>query len=192
MHGGFSNIGYLKLWWIPCCLYTCSNSCLLMPMVLFWDLPQLADPVSTELWTLFHNSSVRFQPCSKVFYHFLSFCGVVEGHSLFSLVLCVRLLPNGASPTQVTQPQPLPSNFPTPIQPYGCYVFSSLILNSFPFNSILFICLPPAPGQSPCWGAGGLVPLESCDLSQFCVGVPCPMVVSPLLGVHPHQGELHA
>lgn len=65
-------------------------------------------------------------------------------------------------------------------------------LNPFPFKLILLVALPPAPGQSPRWGAGGLVPLESCNLSQFCVGVPSSMGLSPLWGVHPHQGELHA
>lgn len=68
----------------------------------------------------------------------------------------------------------------------------SFYLDSFPFNLILLISLPPAPGQSSSWGTGGLVPLESRNLSQFCVGAPSSLDLSSLWGVHPHQGELHA
>lgn len=79
-----------------------------------------------------------------------------------------------------------------PLTSAVCSSSLCLFLNSFPFDPILLVSLPPTPGQSSSWGAGGLVPLESRNLGQLCVGVPCPLRLSPLLGVHPHQGELHA
>lgn len=71
-------------------------------------------------------------------------------------------------------------------------MFLSFFLNPFPFSSIFLVCLPPTPGQSSSRGMGGLVPLESRNLSQFCVGAPCPLVLYPLWGVYSHQGQLHA
>lgn len=71
-------------------------------------------------------------------------------------------------------------------------IIRHLFLNSFPFGPIHYVSFPPTPGQSSRWGTGGLVPLESRNLSQFCVGVPRPLVLSPLLGVYPNQRKLHA
>lgn len=94
--------------------------------------------------------------------------------------------PSGQRPHQSPSPWRCP-----PTSSSRClFVFHNL--NSFPFDPALLVRLPPTPGQSPRRGAGGLVALEGGDLGQLCVRVPRPLSLSSSLGVHPHQGELHA